>query len=74
MKFSDNVDNGTRNRAIYFGSDPDNNLEQGIFKGYYSIVRWGPFLVHICVYTSIKNVKLLGKNMTFPVPYNITQL
>ena len=31
MKFSEKVDNDTRNRLIHFGGDQDHHLDPGIF-------------------------------------------
>ena len=50
IKLSPNLDNGTRNRQIYFGNDLDYCLDLGVFGRFFSYCQIGPFSV--CVYTS----------------------
>ena len=35
MKFSENIDNSSRNRGLHFCDDSDNYLDPGIFKEFF---------------------------------------
>ena len=61
MKFSGNVDNGTRNRGFDYGGNPDNCLNPAIFlKDLISLLDWAIFSIYVLCTSNLSDC--LAKN------------